>query len=138
MAIVRCIKECWDSKTAINYVPGDEADINPKDPIAKYFTGFPPGTKVYFKDPASKSGKTKIKEGFRTVPGPVKTAAVELGEKTIKELREIAKEYPKIEGPTTMKKDELLAAIKLAQNKPADPGNDESEPNKEGEEEGNE
>jgi len=35
--IVKCIRRCWDGKKARRYYPGDQDDINPGDPIAKYF-----------------------------------------------------------------------------------------------------
>ena len=66
--IVKCIKRCWDSKKCIHYVRGDEADINPKDPIAMYFEGWPPGTEVYFKKPAGVWG-TNPEQGLRKIPG---------------------------------------------------------------------
>lgn len=46
--IVKCNKRCFDSKRCILYVPGDQDDINPLDPISMYFD-FPPGTVVYHK-----------------------------------------------------------------------------------------
>ena len=63
--IVKCNKECWDSKRARHYVPGDQDDIDPLEPVAMYFD-FPAGTKVYHK-----------KDGIETTrisTGPVRGA----------------------------------------------------------------
>jgi hypothetical protein len=114
--IVRCIRECWDSKPAIHYFPGDEADIDPKAPIAKYFKGFPPETEVYFKTPAKKGAK-KPTEGFRKISGPAPDAqkAVTLEDMDIKEMRKMAKKnFPEIKGPTNMNKEKLYGKIKEA------------------------
>ncbi len=46
--IATCHTRCWDAGKARRYYPGDQDDINPLDPIAKYFT-FPPGTEKYSK-----------------------------------------------------------------------------------------
>jgi len=35
--IVKCIRRCWDGKKARRYYPGDQDDIDPASPIAKYF-----------------------------------------------------------------------------------------------------
>lgn len=66
--IVKCIKECWDSKRNRHYYMGDQDDIDPKEPIAMYFS-FPAGTEVYFKKPGSKTEPAK--ETVRIVPGAV-------------------------------------------------------------------
>lgn len=60
---VNCVQRCWDSKTKRLYYPGDVDDINPLDPVAKYFDGFKPGTEVYTK----KNGK----EGTKIIPGGI-------------------------------------------------------------------
>lgn len=65
---VRCIQGCWDSKRCIKYYPGDRDDIDPREPIAMYFDGWPDGTEVYFKERCSKD--TPIKTGFRMVGKP--------------------------------------------------------------------
>jgi hypothetical protein len=46
--IATCHTRCWDAGKARRYSPGDTDDINPLDPIGKYFT-FPPGTEKYRK-----------------------------------------------------------------------------------------
>lgn len=35
--IAKCIRRCWDGKIARRYYPGDQDDIAPDSPIAKYF-----------------------------------------------------------------------------------------------------
>lgn len=62
--IVRCVDRCWDGKKCRLYHPGDQDDIDPMSPIAKYFEGWPPGTEVFTKN--------KGKSGSRIVPGEVK------------------------------------------------------------------
>lgn len=59
--LVTCEERVWDGKRCRIYNIGDQADIDPLSPLAKYFEGWPPGTEVY----------TKIKgvEGMRVVPG---------------------------------------------------------------------
>ena len=49
---VKCVKRCFDSNKCRRYWPGDVDDIDPSDPIAMYFTGWPQGTEVY-KKPAA-------------------------------------------------------------------------------------
>ncbi len=46
--IATCNTRCWDAGKARRYYPGDTDDINPLDPIAKYFD-FPVGTEKYSK-----------------------------------------------------------------------------------------
>jgi len=68
--VVRCIERCWDSKKCRLYYPGDQDEVNPMDPIAKYFEGWPPGTEVYT--------KSKGISGTRIVPGKIKKAEEEV------------------------------------------------------------
>lgn len=35
--IAKCTRRCWDGKKARRYYPGDQDDIDPKSPIAKFF-----------------------------------------------------------------------------------------------------
>jgi hypothetical protein len=63
--IVKCNTRCWDSKRCILYYPGDQNDIDPLEPVAKYFD-FPAGTVVYDK----KNGV----EGTRISTGPKEPA----------------------------------------------------------------
>lgn len=130
--IVRCIRECWDSSIPRHYVPGDQDDIDPMNPIAKYFEGWPPGTKVYFKEPANKKKKKKIKDGLREVPKPapdgqkaVTLEDIALSDMTLKQLKEYAKKYcSEIKGIANMGKEDLYKAIKKSQ---APPGEGEAE-----------
>jgi hypothetical protein len=109
--IVRCIRECWYAKRARHYLPGDQDDIDPRDPVAKYFTGFPPGTEVYFKESADKKANKKIVQGFRKVPGEVIEPAEDAD---LKSLREAAKAYPSIKYANRMTKEDLISAINKA------------------------
>lgn len=59
--IVKCTERFWDGERCISYYPGDQDDIDPLSPAAKYFEGWPPGTVVYT--------KSKGIEGTRVVPG---------------------------------------------------------------------
>lgn len=93
--IVKCIHECFDSKRARRYYPGDQDNIDPKEPVAKYFEGFPPGTEVYFKEPGSKT--KPIKEGFRVIPGKVE-------EKPKEEKQEEKAAAAKVVGTQSFKK----------------------------------
>ena len=52
--IVKCIRRCWDGKKARRYYPGDQDDIQPGDPIAKYFD---------FPKPEEKAGEPKPEDG---------------------------------------------------------------------------
>jgi len=117
---VKCIRECWDSKTKIHYVPGDEALINPIDPVAKYFKGFPPGTEVYYKTSADRHRTGKIQQGFKKVPEVVavepETEKKDLDDLKMQELREIAKHFPEINIAPGVSKKDLVASIKKAQN----------------------
>ena len=47
--LVICEERCWDSKSHRIYNVGDQGDIEPLSPLAKYFGGWLPGTKVYIK-----------------------------------------------------------------------------------------
>ena len=95
--MVRCVVPCWWAEKAIYFVPGDEAMIDPENPIAMYFDGFKPGTKVYHKTKGStRKGATKEpKETFRVVPGKVEEEETEeTGEEaeTAKSIEEIEAE----------------------------------------------
>ena len=59
--LVTCEERVWDGKSCRIYNIGDQADIDPLSPLAKYFGGWPPGTEVY----------TKIKgvESTMVIPG---------------------------------------------------------------------
>ena len=75
--LVTCEERVWDGKRCRIYNIGDQADIDPLSPLAKYFEGWPPGTEVY----------TKIKgvEGTRMVPGKSKEVSEgHMGEGTSK------------------------------------------------------
>lgn len=69
--IVRCIKPCWDGTRCIYYMPGDQDAVDPERPIAQYFEGWAPGTKVYWKKPGNKRLGTDPEETFRIIPGKV-------------------------------------------------------------------
>lgn len=58
---VICEERCWDSKACKLYYIGDKGDVDPLSPLAKYFTGWPPGTEVYT--------KSKGKAGTTIIPG---------------------------------------------------------------------
>ena len=66
--IVKCIRECWESKRNRHYYMGDQDDIDPLEPIAANFA-FPAGTEVYYKKPGNK--KEPAKSTTRIVPGAV-------------------------------------------------------------------
>ena len=61
--IVRCIQPCWDSNKTRFYYPGDQDEIDPLNPVAKYFEGWPPGTEV--------SIKAKGKSGTEVIGGGI-------------------------------------------------------------------
>ena len=48
-SVVRCVQPCWDSNKTRFYYPGDQDEIDPLNPVAKYFEGWPPGTEVFTK-----------------------------------------------------------------------------------------
>jgi len=52
--IVKCIKDCFDSKRNRRYFAGDQDDVDPLEPVAMYFE-FPVGTEVYFKQRGTKT-----------------------------------------------------------------------------------
>lgn len=62
--VVRCIQQFFDSERNRLFYPGNEAEIDSLEPAAKYFEGWPDGTKVYTKE--------KGKEGTRIVTGKTK------------------------------------------------------------------
>jgi hypothetical protein len=64
--IVRCIKDCWDSKRNRRYYAGDQDDVDPLEPLAMYFD-FPPGTEVYCKIRGTKT--TPARSATRIIPG---------------------------------------------------------------------
>ena len=76
---VQCVKRCRDNKTGLRYHIGNTGDIDPSQPIAMYFKGFAPGTKVYHEIKGTKpkfdgngnklSDGTPIKVTTITVPG---------------------------------------------------------------------
>ena len=59
--IVKCAERFFSNSRKRLYYPGDQDDIDPLEPIAKYFEGWPPGTEVYT--------KSKGVEGTKIIPG---------------------------------------------------------------------
>lgn len=42
MVVMRCIQECFDGKFGTRYFPGNVAQIDPENPVAKYFVEVEP------------------------------------------------------------------------------------------------
>lgn len=75
---VRCNRRCWDGVKCLRYLPDRMYDIDPLEPIAKYFD-LPKGTEIYHK---IKGGKdTPSIETTRIVGGEIKLPAKQ--EKTV-------------------------------------------------------
>lgn len=57
-----CNKPCWDSKATRLYTFGEKAMrmIDPSEPLAQYFDGWPPGTEVYHKKNGVLGGKEPV------------------------------------------------------------------------------
>lgn len=66
---VKCIKRCWDSKRRRRYYPGDMDKIDPTEPVAMYFEGFPAGTEVYTKVRGTKVAPAS--DGTKVIPGKI-------------------------------------------------------------------
>lgn len=64
---VTCVRECFYSKRKRHYTPGDQDKIDPREPVAQYFTGWAPGTEVYHKVRGSKD--KEVKETTKIIPG---------------------------------------------------------------------
>jgi hypothetical protein len=45
MALAKCITRCWKGDTSRRYWPGDQDDIDPNHPVAKYFEFLDKGVK---------------------------------------------------------------------------------------------
>jgi hypothetical protein len=113
---VRCVRQCFDSDLAILYYPGDIADIDPERPIAKYFEGWKPGTKVYYKKWVGDKRRGRFDIGLRVVEeeAPKGPQPRTLDDFTVKELREEAKKYPELKLPTHIKRENLVLLIREA------------------------